>query len=83
MTWYQYVFGAALILISIIITIVVLLQEGRGSSLSGAISGGPESGYGSKSRGRTVDGKLERLTKVLIVVFFLIVLAAFLVFLFV
>lgn len=82
MQWYHYVFGAVLILISVIITIVVLMQEGRSQNLSGAITGGADSFVG-KSKGRTIEGKLERLTKWLIVVFFVIVFAAFLVFLFV
>lgn len=82
MQWYHYVFGAVLIFISVIITIVVLMQEGRSQNLSGAITGGADSFVG-KSKGRTIEGKLERLTKWLIVVFFVIVLAAFLVFLFV
>ncbi len=82
MQWYHYVFGAVLILISVIITIVVRMQEGRSQNLSGAITGGADSFVG-KSKGRTIEGKLERLTKWLIVVFFVIVLAAFLVFLFV
>lgn len=82
MQWYHYVFGAVLILISVIITILVLMQEGRSQNLSGAITGGADSFVG-KSKGRTIEGKLERLTKWLIVVFFVIVLAAFLVFLFV
>lgn len=82
MQWYHYVIGAVLILISVIITIVVLMQEGRSQNLSGAITGGADSFVG-KSKGRTIEGKLERLTKWLIVVFFVIVLAAFLVFLFV
>ena len=82
MQWYHYVFGAVLILISVIITIVVLMQEGRSQNLSGAITGGADSFVG-KSKGRTIEGKLERLTKWLVAVFFVIVLAAFLVFLFV
>ena len=82
MLWYHYVFGAVLIVASIIITIVVLMQEGRSQNLSGAITGGADS-YVGKSKGRTVEGKLERLTKWLIGLFFIIVLAAFLVFLFV
>ena len=82
MLWYHYVFGAILIVASIIITIVVLMQEGRSQNLSGVIAGGPDT-FGGKSKGRTVDGKLERLTKWLIGVFFAIVLAAFLIFLFV
>ena len=82
MLWYHYVFGAILIFVSIIITIVVLMQEGRSSNLSGVIGGSADS-YGGKSKGLTNEKKLERVTKWLIVFFFVIVLAAFLVFLFV
>ena len=82
MLWYHYVFGAVLIVASIIITIVVLMQEGRSQNLSGAIAGGAET-FRGKSKGRTVEAKLEKITKWLIVAFFVIVLAAFLIFLFV
>ena len=82
MSLYHYVFGAVLIIASVIITIVVLMQEGRSQNLSGAIAGGAETFLG-KSKGRTIEAKLERITKWLIVVFFIIVLAAFLVFLFI
>ena len=78
MLWYHYVFGAVLIVFSIVITIVVLMQEGRSQNLSGAIAGGADTFLG-KSKGRTI----ERITKWMIVVFFVIVLAAFLVFLFI
>ena len=82
MLWYHYVFGAVLIVASIIITIIVLMQEGRSSNLSGVIGGSSES-YGSKSKFMTNEKKLERVTKWFIAIFFVIVLAAFLVFLFV
>ena len=82
MSWYHYVFGAVLIVASIIITIVVLMQEGRSQNLSGAIAGGAET-FLAKSKCRTIEAKLERITKWLIVAFFVIVLAAFLVFLFI
>lgn len=82
MLWYHYVFGAVLVVASVIITIVVLMQEGRSQNLSGAITGGADSFVG-KSKGRTIEGKLEKVTKWLIIFFFVIVLAAFLVFLFV
>ena len=82
MLWYHYVFGAVLIVASIIITIIVLMQEGRSSNLSGVIGGNSES-YGNKSKGMTNDKKLERVTKWFITFFFILVLAAFLVFLFV
>ena len=81
MLWYHYVFGAVLILLSIVIIAVVLLQDGRSQNLSGAIAGGADTFLG-KSKGRTIEGKLEKITKWLIVIFFVIVLAAFLIFLF-
>lgn len=82
MLWYHYVFGAVLVVVSVIITIVVLMQEGRSQNLSGAITGGADS-FVSKGKGRTIEGKLERVTKWMIIAFFVIVLGAFLVFLFV
>ena len=82
MLWYHYVFGAILIILSIIIIAVFLLQEGRSQNLSGAIAGGADTFLG-KTKGRTIEAKLEKITKWLIGVFFVIVLAAFLVFLFV
>ena len=68
MLWYHYVFGAVLIVFSIVITIVVLMQEGRSQNLSGAIAGGADTFLG-KSKGRTIEAKLERITKWMIVVF--------------
>ena len=82
MLWYHYVFGAVLIVASIIITIVVLMQEGRSQNLSGAIAGGAETFLG-KSKARTIEAKLEKMTKWLIVAFFVVVLAAFFIFLFI
>lgn len=82
MLWYHYVFGAVLIIASVLITIVVLMQEGRSQNLSGAIAGGAETFLG-KARARTLEAKLEKVTKWLIIAFFIIVLAAFLIFLFV
>lgn len=82
MLWYHYLLGAVLIISSIIITVIVLLQEGRSQGLSGAIAGGAETFLG-KTKGRSIEAKLERITKWLIVAFFVVVLAAFIVFLFV
>lgn len=82
MSWYHYAFGAVLLAVSVIITIIVLLQEGRSQNVSGAVMGGAETFLG-KSKGRTIEAKLERITKWLIIAFFVVVLAAFLVFLFI
>lgn len=59
------------ILISIVITIVVLMQESKQKGLSGAISGAADT-YWGKNKGRSMEGKLVTITKVLVVLFFVI-----------
>lgn len=55
------------ILVSIALVILVILQEGNSKGL-GAIGGGAETFFG-KSKGRTMDVMLKRLTSVLAIVF--------------
>lgn len=71
MTVWEYVIGAVIILFSLVIVAVVLLQEGRQSDL-GAISGASENFF-EKGRARTIDAFLAKWTKVLAVVFFVLV----------
>lgn len=52
------------ILICIVLTFVVLKQEGKGSGLSGALTGATET-YWSKNKGRSKEGFLELTTKIL------------------
>ncbi len=59
-----------LVIVSIILTIVVLMQEGKQAGL-GAISGAAET-YWGKNKGRSMEGALEKITKVLAVLFFVI-----------
>ena len=59
------------IIICLIITAVILLQEGKQAGLTGAISGAAES-YWGKNKGRSMEGKLEKITKVCVVLFFVI-----------
>lgn len=58
-------------IISFIITVVILLQEGKQAGLTGAISGAAES-YWGKNKGRSMEGKLEKITKVCVVLFFVL-----------
>ena len=60
-----------LILVSIVFTAIVLMQEGKSAGLSGAISGAAET-YWGKNKGRSMEGTLVKLTKVLGVVFILL-----------
>ena len=59
----------AFILICIALIILVMMQEGKSGGL-GAISGSAESSYWNQIKGRTAEGKLERFTIILAVLFF-------------
>jgi len=75
MTYYEIILGILLIVSSLLITIVVLLQEGKNAGLSGAIAGGAETFFG-KNKGRTIEQKLVKITKFISIFFFLLVLTA-------
>lgn len=78
----EIILGIVLILLSIAIIILVLLQQGRQAGLSSAIAGGAESFLG-KTKGRKIEAKLERITKVIAIVFFVVVLAVSLILFFI
>ena len=58
------------ILICIFLIVVILLQEGKSAGL-GAISGMAET-YWGKNKGRSMEGTLVRLTKILAAAFILL-----------
>lgn len=57
--------------VSVVLSAIVLLQEGKSAGLTGAISGAAES-YWGKNRGRSMEGRLEKTTKYLAIAFFLL-----------
>ena len=75
MAWYEILIGIAVILVSLAIIAVVLLQQGRRAGISGAISGGADT-FLSKSKARTADAKLSRLTKWVAIAFFALAIGA-------
>lgn len=82
MAWYGYLIGAILIVASVFIIILVLLQESNTQGLSGAIAGGADTFFG-KNKGHTMQSKLKKLTTIVSIVFFVVVLAAFIILLFI
>ena len=58
------------IILSIIMTVIVLMQEGKNNGL-GALTGSADT-YWSKNKGRSMEGNLVKWTKILTVVFFLL-----------
>lgn len=75
MEWYEILIGALLVVASVIIVIIVLMQQSREAGLSGAIAGASESFFG-KNKGRTMDAKLAKITKILATFFFIFTLFA-------
>ena len=59
------------IVISLGLTEVILLQEGKQAGLGGTISGAAET-YWGKNKGRSMEGKLEKATKIMVVLFFVL-----------
>ncbi|MDE5908155.1 MAG: preprotein translocase subunit SecG [Lachnospiraceae bacterium] len=58
------------IILCIALTVLVLMQEGKSAGL-GAISGAAET-YWGKNKGRSMEGKLVKLTKYLAIGFMLL-----------
>ena len=58
------------ILVSIVLTIIVLMQEGKSAGL-GAVSGMAET-YWGKNKSRSMEGMLVKITRVLAVLFLLL-----------
>lgn len=56
------------ILVCCVLTVIVLMQEGKQAGLTGAISGAAET-YWGKNKGRSMEGGLELTTRILAVVF--------------
>lgn len=69
----EIILGVLILITSILVVVLVLMQEGRQQGLSGAIAGGAETFFG-KSKGRTMEQKLVKYTKILAIVFFVLTL---------
>ena len=65
-----------LFIICILLTGIVLLQQGKSAGLSGAISGAAESYFG-KNKARTMEGKLHKITKILGATFIILALVLY------
>lgn len=59
------------VLICVALVVIVLMQEGKSAGLSGAISGAADT-YWGKNKGRSMEGTLVKLTKVLAALFIVI-----------
>ena len=65
------VLGIILIIVSVALVVLVVLQEGKGRGLSGAISGNSET-YMGKGKTKSLDAKLASATKWIALVWILV-----------
>ncbi len=64
------ILSVAFILICIALTVIILLQEGKSAGL-GAISGAADT-YWGKNKGRSMEGMLVKVTRILVILFIVI-----------
>ena len=69
----QIFFTIIQLIAGLFLTVVVLLQSGKRSGLSGAIAGGADT-FMTKTKARTIDGKLAKMTKWVALAFILLTL---------
>ncbi len=71
----EYIIGAVVLLVSVAIVFVVIFQQGRRAGINGVISGGADT-FLSKTKARTLDAKLARMTKYFAIAFFVLAIIA-------
>ncbi len=59
------------IILSIIMTVIVLMQEGKNNGLGEQLTGSADT-YWSKNKGRSMEGMLVKVTRVLLALFLII-----------
>lgn len=69
------IIGSLVLLLSLVVTAVILLQQGHRQGINGAISGGADT-FLSKTKARTLDAKLSRFTKFIAIAFVVLVFVA-------
>ena len=75
MSLIEYIIGAVIIVVSLAIIFIVLFQQGRRAGINGVISGGADT-FLSKTKARTWDARLARMTKYFAIIFFVLAIVA-------
>lgn len=55
-------------ILSVIMAVIILMQEGKNAGL-GSLSGSSSDSYWGKNKGRSMEGVLVKLTRVLLILF--------------
>jgi len=79
MTVLAYVLGSVLMLVSVLLIVLVRVQNYKKHGLSGAIGGTTGDSYFGKNQGQTKEKKLSRYTTIACAVFAVVAIAAYIV----
>lgn len=69
-------FGIVLLVAAVFLVVAVLMQSGKDNNISGAIAGGAETFFG-KTKGKTIDRMLNKLTTIVAIVFVVLVIVVY------
>lgn len=70
----EIVIGATLLLISVLAMIVCMMQEQKPQNATAALTGASNDSFYDKNRGRTKEARLRKITTILTVLFFALIL---------
>ncbi len=73
MNWLTITLGILLIIVSVLVILAICLQETKQDGLQGLGSGSSDSFF-SKNKGKTIEAKLIKITTILAIAFFVLVL---------
>ncbi len=59
------------VIVSLALVVLVLMQEGKSAGLTGSINGMADT-YWGKNKGRSLEGKLVKITRILVILFFVL-----------
>ena len=74
MSVFEIVIGAVLLLISVLAIIVCMMQEQKPQNATAALTGASNDSFYDKNRGRTKEARLRKITTILTVLFFALIL---------
>lgn len=73
----EIILASVLLLVALFLVVAIILQDSKKHGLSGAISGGAETFFG-KTKGKDVNGFLQKATTIAAIVFAVLVFVTYL-----
>ncbi len=74
MSTFEFILGAILFVAAAFLIVAILIQQGKSKGMSGAVGGGTADTFFGKTKGKSRDKKLAKLTTIVSIVFVLIVI---------